>query len=136
MAEYNAAKKILVLKDKHCQSGKVRSVYEQYALLLEKEILSEKQLFHAFLELPEYWEVRTDGRRGAVFHMGRRNAYIYYRKPEWERMVERVEWIDSEENVFRTDYYNCFGYVFAPWPRRRSRAPEMRCSERRRAPRK
>ncbi len=114
MADYGTANnKILVLKDKPYQSEQVRSVYEQYVLLAEKEIPQERRLFHAFLELPDYWEVRSDGRRGAVFNMGIKQAHIYYRNPEQERIVERVEWVDSDEKVFRTDYYNCFGYVFS-----------------------
>lgn len=114
MDDYHTANnKILVLKDKTYRSEMVRSVYEQYVLMMEKEILLERKLFHAFLELPDYWEVRSDGRCGAVYNMGKKQASVYYRNPEHERIVERVEWTDSDEKVFRTDYYNCFGYVFS-----------------------
>lgn len=114
MTDYDTAdNKILVLKDKSYRSKQVRSVYEQYVLMLEKAIPQEKKLFHAFLDLPELWEVRSDDRRGAVFNMGVKQATIYYQDPEQERIVERVEWIDKAGNPFRTDYYNCFGYVFS-----------------------
>jgi len=114
MIDYDTAnKKILVLKDKSYRSKQVRSVYEQYVLMLEKTTPQEKRLFHAFLELPEFWEVRSDGRRGAVFNMGVKQAYIYYQNPEQERIVERVEWLEKDGRVFRTDFYNCFGYVFS-----------------------
>ena len=111
MAESKPVKRILVLKEKAYLSEQVRSVYEQYVLLQEAEQPKEKQRFHAFLDLPKFWEVRADGFRGAVYNDGVKKASIYYRNPIQNRIVERVEWFDENGKVYRTDSYKVYGYV-------------------------
>lgn len=114
MSEHRKDKKqCIILKDQAYVSEQVSSVYEQYVRLQESQLPEKKQRFHAFLELPEYWEVRVEENQGAVFNEGKRKASIFYYNPVRYRIVEHVDWQRENGTIFRTDYYNRYGYVYA-----------------------
>lgn len=78
----------------------------------KKDVLKEKDLYYAFIDIPKYWGVRADGINGAIYDNKTKKANIYFKNPIEKRMVSRVEWIDRNSIVYRVDYYNKYGYKY------------------------
>lgn len=78
----------------------------------KKDVLKEKNLYYAFIEIPQYWSIRADGVNGAMYDNKTKKANIYFKNPIEKRMVSRVEWIDRNNTVYRIDYYNKYGYKY------------------------
>ena len=76
------------------------------------DVLKEKDLYYAFIDIPQYWGVRADGLNGAIYDNKTKKANIYFKNPKEKRMVSRVEWIDRNNTVYRIDYYNKYGYKY------------------------
>ena len=74
--------------------------------------LEKKELFYVFLEVPRYWEIRAEGIWGAVYNKNEKKAMIYFKEPIDLRMVERVEWISGNDEIYKIDYYGEYGYVY------------------------
>lgn len=78
----------------------------------KNDVLKEKDLYYAFIDIPQYWSVRADGLNGAIYDNKTKKANIYFKNPIEKRMVSRVEWIDRNNTVYRIDYYNKYGYKY------------------------
>ena len=78
----------------------------------KNDVLKEKDLYYAFIDIPQYWGVRADGLNGAIYDNKTKKANIYFKNPIEKRMVSRVEWIDRNNTVYRIDYYNKYGYKY------------------------
>lgn len=78
----------------------------------KNDMLKEKELYYAFIDIPQYWSVRADGLNGAIYDNKTKKANIYFKNPIEKRMVSRVEWIDRNNTVYRIDYYNKYGYKY------------------------
>lgn len=78
----------------------------------KNDVLKEKDLYYAFIDIPQYWGVRADGLNGAIYDNKTKKANIYFKNPIEKRMVSRVEWIDRNNTVYRVDYYNKYGYKY------------------------
>ena len=78
----------------------------------KNDVLKEKDLYYAFIDIPKYWSVRADGLNGAIYDNKTKKANIYFKNPIEKRMVSRVEWIDRNNTVYRIDYYNKYGYKY------------------------
>lgn len=87
----------------------VFSIYEYFIRKTEKEKLREKQLYYAFLDLPYLWEIHADGVNGAIYDRNHKKAEIYFTEPLERRNVQRVEWYNENNIVYRIDYYNKYG---------------------------
>ena len=72
-----------------------------------------RELFFDFIKVPEFWEIRADGNRGAVYDMGRRKADIYFTEPAEKRNVQRVEWHMENGRTYKIDYYDRYGLHYA-----------------------
>ena len=71
-----------------------------------------KELYYAFIKLPEWWAVCADGINGAVYDNDVKKASIYFSEPIEKRNVRSVEWHDEENRVYRKDHYNKMGYKY------------------------
>ncbi|WP_418372909.1 hypothetical protein [Agathobacter sp.] len=71
-----------------------------------------KELYYAFIKLPEWWAVCADGINGAVYDNDVKKASIYFNEPIEKRNVRSVEWHDEENRVYRKDHYNKMGYKY------------------------
>ena len=89
------------------------SVYEYYLTRQETAPLQEKDLYYVFIEVPEFWEIQSRGVNGAILHQGVIKAMVYFRDPQIARLVERVEWQTESGHVYKIDYYNRYGWVYA-----------------------
>ena len=78
----------------------------------KNDMLKEKELYYAFIDIPQYWSVRADELNGAIYDNKTKKANIYFKNPKEKRMVSRVEWIDRNNTVYRIDYYNKYGYKY------------------------
>lgn len=78
----------------------------------KNDVHKEKDLYYAFIDIPQYWSVRADGVNGAIYDNKTKKANIYFKNPIEKRMVTRVEWIDRNNTVYRIDYYNKYGYKY------------------------
>ena len=78
----------------------------------KNDVLKVKDLYYAFIEIPQYWSIRADGVNGAIYDNKTKMANIYFKNPIEKRMVSRVEWIDRNNTVYRIDYYNKYGYKY------------------------
>lgn len=78
----------------------------------KNDVHMEKDLYYAFIDIPQYWSVRADGLNGAIYDNKTKKANIYFKNPIEKRMVSRVEWIDRNNTVYRIDYYNKYGYKY------------------------
>ena len=78
----------------------------------KNDVHKEKDLYYAFIDIPQYWSVRADGVNGAIYDNKTKKANIYFKNPIEKRMVSRVEWIDRNNTVYRVDYYNKYGYKY------------------------
>ena len=78
----------------------------------KNDVHKEKDLYYAFIDIPQYWSVRADGVNGAIYDNKTKKANIYFKNPIEKRMVSRVEWIDRNNTVYRIDYYNKYGYKY------------------------
>lgn len=79
--------------------------------IIEKH-LEKKELFYVFLDLPKFWEVRAEGLWGAIYNKNQKMAMVYFNNPIDLRMVERVEWLTSNQEVYKIDYYGNYGYAY------------------------
>lgn len=78
----------------------------------KNDVHKEKDLYYAFIDIPQYWSVRADGVNGAIYDNKTKKANIYFKNPIEKRMVSRVEWINRNNTVYRIDYYNKYGYKY------------------------
>lgn len=102
--------------------GAVISPYEYYIRKRDQSHHDERRLHYAFLEVPEFWEIRTDG----IYDMGRKKAVVYCTEPAVEGTVQRVEWQMENGWVYRIDYYDKYGLRYASEFLGRSRETESK----------
>lgn len=112
LQRYASKSTAYVLKDEAFLPMGVMSIYEYFIRKNETKLLEKKEVFYAFVDLPEYWSVRPAGENGAVFDMGKKKADVYFQSPKLKRNVHRIEWLADNGRVFRKDYYNSYGFVY------------------------
>ena len=104
---------IAVLEDNGFLPDDVYSVYEFFAYPQDGGLPQKEELFYNSLAVPEFWEIRTDGIKGAVYDMGCKKASIYFSNPIEKRNVRRVEWCMENGWIYRVDFYNKYGLKYA-----------------------
>ncbi len=105
--------KFVVLRDDGFLPAGVLSPYTYFVYEQNQEILEEKELYYNFLEVPEFWEIRSVGMRGAIYDMGCKKADIYFAESSEKKSVQRVEWCMENGWVYKIDYYNKYAMKFA-----------------------
>ena len=103
----------IVLEDEAFLPREVTSLFEYFISSQNREEHKEYELFYAFLDIPEFWEVRMVGDKGGIYDMGCEKAVIYFTEPIEKRIVQRVEWHTEDGRGYRTDYYNKYGLKYA-----------------------
>jgi hypothetical protein len=73
----------------------------------------ERELTCDLLEVPEYWEIQSEGRISGIYEAGCKRATIYFAEPEKKEIVQRVEWNGDNGWVYKIDYYNRYGLKYA-----------------------
>lgn len=68
---------ISVLEDNGFLPEGITSPYEYFLARENGGIPEERELFFNFIQVPEYWEIRTGNRGGGIYDMGRKKADIY-----------------------------------------------------------
>ena len=86
--------------------------YDRYINDENIKSVHTKELYYAFIKLPEWWAVCADGINGAVYDNDVKKASIYFSEPIEKRNVRSVEWHDEENRVYRKDHYNKMGYKY------------------------
>lgn len=91
----------------------VLSPYQFFVSGQNCERLYEKELFCNFLEVPEFWEIRSIDFHGAIYDMGCKKADIYFAEPTEKKIVQRVEWCMENGWIYKIDYYNKYAMKYA-----------------------
>ena len=106
--------KIVVLEDDGFLPDGIQSPCSYFVYEKNQEVLEKRELFYDFLEVPEYWEIRSaDIYHGEVYDMGCKKANIYFTEPIEKRNVQRVEWCMENGWVYKIDYYNKYALKYA-----------------------
>lgn len=105
--------KVVVLEDNGFLPDEILSPYKYYISRQNRNEHVEKELFYNFLEVPDFWEIRSVGSRGGIFDMGVERAEIYFTEPFEKRIVQRIEWKMENGWVYKIDFYNKYGIKYA-----------------------
>ena len=89
---------ITVLEDEAFLPRGVFSPYEYYISRQNREEHAERELLYDALPVPEYWEVRDNGRNVGVYYMGRERGVVYFH----ERKTSAADSTVSLENVLES----------------------------------
>ena len=124
-----AATGIMVFEDDGFLPKGISSPYEYYISKQNCEQHVERELHYDSLQLPEGWNIWSDGmavwdRHMEVYHMGHERAAIYFREihsshvanlaePPKNRIVQRIEWRMEDGRIYRVDFYNKYGLKYA-----------------------
>lgn len=124
-----AATKIMVFEDDGFLPKGISSPYEYYVSKQNCEQHVERELHYDSLQMPEGWNVWSDGmavweRHMGVYYMGCERATIYFREmqtshaeslvePPENRIVQRIEWRMEDGRIYRVDFYNKYGLKYA-----------------------
>lgn len=109
-----AEAEIVILRDNGFLPEDVRSLYEYFVYGQNQEALEERELFCNFLEVPEFWEIRSgDMTHGGIYDMGCKKGDIYFANPYEKKNVQRVEWCMENGWVYKIDYYNKYALKYA-----------------------
>ncbi len=98
----------------------VISPYAYYIRERDRNPHDEKRLHYAFLDIPEFWEIRM----GGIYDMGRKKAAVYCEEPKGT--LQRVEWQMEDGWVYKIDYYDKYGLRYASEFLGRSRETESK----------
>lgn len=102
--------RIVVLGDAAFSGSNALSLYDYFIYGQEQEHLEEKKLHYNFINVPEFWEIRSEGWRGVIYDMGCRKADIYF---DENHCVQRVEWRMEDGWIYKIDYYNKYALKYA-----------------------
>lgn len=94
------------------QDKKLISMYESYLNKYETKALQEMDLYYAFLKLPDFWEIQPEKHNGAIYNRGIKLATIYFKPPIEKRNVQRIEWCTEDNQIYKIDYYNRYGFAY------------------------
>ncbi|MBR3769422.1 MAG: hypothetical protein IKL06_02705 [Lachnospiraceae bacterium] len=72
---------------------------------------SKNNLYYAFLDLPDLWQVRPEHHLGAIYDFDTKKATIHFTDPIEKRIVKSIEWLSTDGFVYKTDYYNQYGCI-------------------------
>jgi len=82
---------------------------KEYVCFNPKQELNN--LYYAFLDLPNLWKVQPEHHLGAIYDLDTKKATILFTDPIEKRIVKSVEWLASDGSIYKTDYYNRYGYI-------------------------
>lgn len=102
--------KALVLSDEAFLPGGFTSIYELYLKQFESS-LSIKDIYFAFLDIPNYYRILPYNERGAIYNGEIKKGNIYVREPISKRYIDHIDWL-YDNRIYRRDYYNRYGYVY------------------------
>lgn len=104
--------KAIVLEDDGFLPTDVHSIFEAFYGSVYESFLNHKPLHVNNYVLPVEWEFeRTDN---SYYFKSLRGieAYVYLHGNPVNRIVERIEWVDSTGFVYKKEYYNQYGQIF------------------------
>ena len=105
---------VIVIEDDGFVPDDVISVYGYYmGDYSSVESLPGKPLYFNQVDVPEYWEISSNGRSGKISDKKYDRGYIYFTFPQNKRMIKSVDWLDDRGIVRLTDHYNQYGGLYA-----------------------
>lgn len=87
---------------------------QEYKIGRYENITHEERLTdYGFIDVPEFWNIRADPEMGVanIFNMGHKMGVISSRLYKNHRVVTKVDWISETKKIYKTDYYNKYGYI-------------------------
>lgn len=88
-------------------------VISPYMYFLNNKKDVERGCFFNEVKVPDFWEILGDGSSATVKNYEKVQARINYSKETNNRIVESVEWLDDDSNIYQIDHYDKYGNVFA-----------------------
>lgn len=88
-------------------------VISPYMYFLNNKKDVERGCFFNEVKVPDFWEILGDGSSATVKDYEKVQARINYSKETNNRIVESVEWLDDDSNIYQIDHYDKYGNVFA-----------------------
>lgn len=88
-------------------------VISPYMYFLNNKKDVERGCFFNEVKVPDFWEILGDGSSATVKNYEKVQARINYSKATNNRIVESVEWLDDDSNIYQIDHYDKYGNVFA-----------------------
>lgn len=88
-------------------------VISPYMYFLNNKKDVERGCFFNEVKVPDFWEILGDGSSATIKNYEKVQARINYSKATNNRIVESVEWLDDDSNIYQIDHYDKYGNVFA-----------------------
>ncbi len=107
---YEDVTSVSVLYDGFLPEG-VQSPYAHY-LYGDKELM-ERPLYFNRLDVPEFWEIRSNGSQGEIYDGRTLRGRIFYHEPKHKRCIRVVDWLDEANKVRFSDHYDKFGHKYS-----------------------
>ncbi|QOG10916.1 accessory Sec system glycosylation chaperone GtfB [Leuconostoc sp. LN180020] len=90
------------------------NVTSPFAYFTEMYETEGKPLYFNQVLRPDYWEVRGTNSEATIYDENIKRANIIYEPTMLnQRIVQRVEWLDTNNNIRSVDYYNKKGWRYA-----------------------
>jgi len=99
---------ILLFQDSFFAPDNIYTISDYFS---NSQICKQKDIYYATLNIPPFWQIFPDGYKGSIFDMGTKKAQIYFKEPLEKRYISRVEWFSDTGQVYKTDYYNKYGFL-------------------------
>ena len=101
----------VVEKDHYFLPDQYVSLMEHVMGRYEDAVYEEKALDFGFVDVPCFWQVRAEYGVANVYDMGKKKAVMHSCQFHAKRVVTTVEWLSETGQVYRTDYYNKYGFA-------------------------
>lgn len=70
-------------------------------------------LYFNEVQVPDFWQIRSEKNGAAVYNMNQKRASIRYLRADRSRLVSAVDWMDKDGQLQLTDHYNQYGMIEA-----------------------
>lgn len=101
----------VVEKDHYFLPDQYVSLMEHVMGRYEDVVYEETALDYGFVDVPQFWQVRAEYGVANVYDMGKKKAVMHAHQFHAKRVVTTVEWLSETGQVYRTDYYNKYGFA-------------------------
>ena len=88
------------------------SIYELYTNDNLQYLKNGRVYFLQTIIPKEYKVDLFEEERAVISNYGETKGYIYFSRPYTERYVDRIEWVDETQKVYKRDYYSEHSYRF------------------------
>lgn len=100
----------VVVHDDGCLPAGITSPYSYFCGMEEGD--TPPRYFNQVV-VPDFWQITGNNVQGEIWNFNEKKATIYYHEPKHLRLVKDVDWLTTNQKVYRTDHYNQFGWLYA-----------------------